>query len=122
MNRIKHRGYSLDKKKWIIGDLMQTDPNTTIIEGCDATNPANFNWVDNESVGQFSTIVDIKEVEVFAGDIVKCSKGRNDVVEFKNGCFWLKYRNCSLYRYMFELQNTVEVIGNIYLNPEKVDQ
>lgn len=67
-----------------------------------------------------SGITDIKDVEVYAGDILKCSRGRNDVVEFKNGCFWLTYRNCTLYHFMFELANSIEVIGSIHTNPELV--
>ncbi len=65
-----------------------------------------------------SGLFDVEEKEIYQGHILKCPKGRNDVVEFKNGAFWLKYRNCTLHRFMFELGNAVEVIGNVYTNPE----
>lgn len=65
-----------------------------------------------------SGIMDIKDVEVFSGHVLKCPKGINDVVEFKHGAFWLKHRNITLHKFMFDLGNAVEIIGVVHVNPE----
>ena len=57
-------------------------------------------------------------VEVFVGDIIKCPKGINDVIIFKQGAFWLKNRNVSLSHFLYVLRAEIEVIGNIHMNPE----
>lgn len=65
--------------------------------------------------------------EVFEGDIVKVPDdydkfGRNAgeilKVAFDSGCFRLKRPNSKGRGFYFEDDNTVEIIGNIYENPE----
>ena len=66
----------------------------------------------------FTGVLDDDGQEMFVGDILKCPKGRNDVIEMKNGAFWLRYRNVTLHKFLFELGAKVEVIGNILKTPE----
>lgn len=66
----------------------------------------------------FTGVFDNDGQEMFVGDILKCPKGRNDVIEMKFGAFWLRYRNITLYKFLFELNAKVEVIGNILKTPE----
>lgn len=66
----------------------------------------------------FTGETDTNGEEVYSGHIIKCPKGRNDVIEFKNAGFWLKYRNVTLHHFLYTLRCEIEVIGNIHMNPE----
>ncbi|QBX24807.1 hypothetical protein Javan210_0022 [Streptococcus phage Javan210] len=70
---------------------------------------------------------DIHGKEVFEGDIVKVpddydafghNAGEILKVAFDSGCFRLKRPNSKGRGFYFEDDNTVEIIGNIYENPE----
>lgn len=75
-------------------------------------NPSYF------EIMQFTGHRDKNGKDVFTGDIVKCTKGRNDLIEFQNGSAWLRYRNITLHRFVNELEQTIEVIGNIHENED----
>ncbi len=90
----------------------------------------NF-WVSRNFHGielmQFTGLHDVHGKEVFEGDIVKIPDdyntfGRNAgeilKVAFDSGCFRLKRPNSKGRGFYFEDNNTVEIIGNIYENPE----
>lgn len=82
----------------------------------------------NYELMEYTGCEDKNGVEIFEGDIVKRAvlyKGEIlesiNYVEFENGCFILK--NSSLNNYLFlskEYEN--EVIGNIYENPELLEE
>nr|UVY07305.1 MAG: YopX protein [Bacteriophage sp.] len=88
-------------------------------------------WISTEfneiELMESTGLHDIHGKEVFEGDIVKIPEdydkfGRNAgeilKVAFNNGCFRLKRPNSKGRGFYFEDDNTVEVIGNIYENPE----
>ncbi len=88
-------------------------------------------WISTEfneiELMESSGLHDIHGKEVFEGDIVKIPEnydkfGRNAgeilKVAFDSGCFRLKRPNSKGRGFYFEDDNMVEVIGNIYENPE----
>lgn len=86
--------------------------------------------VDKETLGQYTGLHDKNGKEIYEGDIVRCKKyiGGNFVdyciekgfVEFKDGEFGL-HRKQGYYQSLkkfLEYDYELEVIGNIYDNPE----
>ena len=120
MREIIFRGKSVTDGRWVFGDLsnygdyraITTTRGFSIIDSCE---------VIPETIGQYTGLTDKNGKRVFEADIVKvydvyCNETVVGVVEFCDGSF----RICdtdftSYYRWM---DYEVEVIGNIYDNPE----
>jgi uncharacterized phage protein (TIGR01671 family) len=77
--------------------------------------------VDYETIGQFTGSTDKNGVKIFEGDIVRAVTQSTKIyigtVTFENGAFW--YKNWPWFKFRFKFEN-VEVIGNIYDNPELI--
>ena len=127
MREIKFRGKCMFSNEWVYGDLIHKrhDRNALMIQdenglGCD---------VVPETVGQFTGLRDYDGKEIFEGDIVKCcymipewgwSGGAEEkeeevigAVEYCRGDFCI-----GEYPIVGFQENEMEVIGNIYDNPE----
>lgn len=66
---------------------------------------------------QFAGLHDCKGVEIYEGDILNLPEGRVSKVVFEDGCFYTPV-GTSRYRLGGWSSSFVEVIGNIYENPE----
>ncbi|WP_300440627.1 YopX family protein [Christiangramia sp.] len=122
MNTITFRVFDHKNKKYT-KDFFESDIDEEIVSSTETYSLVNTIWVNGEKGLQFSFELfaweyDSDGVAIFAGDIIKCPKGRNDVIEFKNGGFWLKHRSCTFHHFVYVLKNPIEVIGNIHMNPE----
>ena len=77
------------------------------------------NFLDWDTVGEYTGIKDINGVEIYEGDIVSADGMSNDVIIFKDGGFNLEggeYSENLLYQLIY--YGNYKVIGNIYDNPE----
>lgn len=132
MRVIKFRGKRLDNGEWVFGDLLRMYGTPFIYP-----DPAPNGWNDYEvipgTVGQFTGLLDKNGKEIYEGDIVSYkypiwrpdSFVRNEInyIGFRQSeCKFIvvcKNRHHDLHE-PYNLQ--VEVIGNIYDNPELLKQ
>lgn len=72
---------------------------------------------------KFSGLLDKHDQEIFEGDIIQNDHGAYGVVVFKDGCFMIKLSTPQeLYYSIADTVEDIEVIGNIYENPEIVEE
>lgn len=121
MREILFRGYNTAFKKWCYGNLIVCDNGEHIITD-------DYVSVKRETVGQYTGLTDINGIKIFEGDIVKYGRYKA-VVEFSskhnlgaNG-FEYDYNICGFFagnEFITDemIEGNVEVIGNIYDNPE----
>lgn len=124
------RGYDYSQGKgWIYGSLIKLDENNYgIIEesGISYTYTGAFDYchtpIQNETIGQFTGLLDSKGNKIFECDIVKRTVSMRDYAECDGqdiayyevihfGCSFTPF--CELGEYMKEY----EVVGNIFDNP-----
>lgn len=128
MREIKFRGKLIDIDEWVYGNY-----DTSIEDGDNGGTEVYYEEINTlltyinsqlvypETVGQYTGLKDRKGRDIFEGDIV--AEGTiNYVVAFYAGAWRLKQNIDgdtwwkSLYRYVANFR--VEVIGNVYENPE----
>lgn len=135
MNReIEYRGF--DSREWRYGDLEynRKDDVARIHTYKDDGSYNKQYLVDPYTVGEFTGMRDKHGVKIFEGDIIKHpyvdpifrdlvepkeGDGVTSEVVFHDGAFVVKYdENDFIYLDAFTRHGYVEVIGNIYDNPE----
>ncbi|WP_048341156.1 YopX family protein [Clostridium haemolyticum] len=141
MREIKFRGYVIEEligTQWVtdgfgVGKTEYTDGTNSVY----LSTPYGEYIVDEKSVGQYTGLKDIKGKEIYEGDIVKvtikyytdCSKEKLDrkkvtieIVSFDYYTFGLKEakddESITPLLWLVSLEAKLEVIGNIYENPE----
>ena len=70
---------------------------------------------------QFTGLKDKNGKEIYEGDIVCGMRGVIGVCEFYHGRFAIKYFEGIRLTFIYENKDDVEIIGNIYENPELLE-
>ena len=123
MRTIKFRGKSCNTGEWFYGNLYVADSfgSTYIHKSMDS-----FLEVYSETIGQFTGLKDKNGKEIYEGDIVKWkADNRLYAVIFNWGMFYASVEVCNQEIYGgFPLhalvgdEKGIEIVGNIYDNPE----
>ena len=127
MREILFRGKKVSDNEWVYGCLVNniygaSKPIIITDSDYDDNNCVNFDWdfVTPQTVGQFTGIYDKNGVKIFEGDIVRTDNGHIGYVIFRYGSF---VKECSCHYKAFRVYGDNEtVIGNIYDNPELLEQ
>lgn len=141
MREILFRGKNIYGGQWVEGSLL-TFPSgrTKILKKKNRGKAKIFKWndadlefdgitVDDKTVGQYTGLTDKNGRKIFEGDIVDCwSEGVNaqGTVQQRRDGLWIIYPAWQKH-IMWGLcpdeysNTTVEVIGNIYDNPELIN-
>ncbi|MBO3090839.1 hypothetical protein J5F27_02760 [Schleiferilactobacillus harbinensis] len=115
---IKFRGWRRKYQCWEYGYLIEC-PAPELNEIVEVTKYGGriIAAVERDSVGQFTGLHDKDGREIYEGDIVKNENGVLQVVEFHDGSFTLG----DYYFGSIGAGRVLEVIGNIYENPDLME-
>jgi hypothetical protein len=127
---IKFRGRRFDNGEWVYGSLICRNSTRSIVSHDLMIHPGWQEFdVDPETVGQCTGLIDKNDREVYEGDIIDTTiKARPImVVVWDEGALtWGLVDPTSGHRagdgYLDATMDYVEVIGNIYENPELLSQ
>jgi hypothetical protein len=115
MREIKFRGKSIETNEWVYGDFCTIpEPNILFLN---ANNEVDCEPVDPKSVGQFTGLNDNNDKDIYEGDVctvwMGCKQDNPYVVEDLRELYLDMSHADHYYRI-----TRIEVIGNIYENPE----
>jgi uncharacterized phage protein (TIGR01671 family) len=135
---IKFRAWDDEKKQWLLGYEYSNLGGFSLFGECMLLgewshilnayilNPEAYQHCEKDlRVMQFTGLHDKNGKEIYEGDIIRCrfidsSDGHCHDIYFHNGDFrirWTMFRLSELFDFM-EDKESLEVIGNIYENPE----
>lgn len=128
---IKFRGLTKEINSiWIYGSLIVFQDGITCICSFDADNTEELNKTDikSETVGQFTGLLDKNGDECYEGDLCRFSETSLYEIIMQDGCWSCKSKsfsnpqlsnNCSP---LYLWNRGIEIIGNVYSNPELLKQ
>lgn len=130
---ILFRAKSLESKRWIYGSYCYYKDYRDIEQHLIySRNNGNSEWVDKNTLGQYTGLKDKNGIKIFEGDVVSLLKedkekgGQKEFAKcqivYMEDCFCCKSSNTEYslmpcVRYKF-----IEVIGNIYDNKELIER
>lgn len=122
MNKeIKFRVYNTKSKSWVYRPKYEVHLfGETILLGVFMRNVTILNLNDCVAL-QYTGLLDLKENEIYEGDIIR---GKFDFgpAGFQYHVSSVKWHNQVGYQWNFWDLSTIEIIGNIYDNPELLKQ
>ena len=127
MREYKFRGKRIDNGEWVYGSLLISEPQEKSLEPLHCficPLDKGYHRVIPDTVGQFTGLHDKNGKEIYEGDIVLATlkffniNNEKCKVIFHNGSFGVQYGFSTDYFKTFSAWDEVEVIGNIYDNPE----
>lgn len=129
--KIKFRAKHITNGAWLYGDLLQTNEGSVCIgvHGQYIDDGMHFNdmydetpYIDEDTIGQFTGLLDKNGKEIYEGDILGCSEDNyflNEAVIFAEGCFMVKDDYTTTPMCAIDTQDRT-VIGNIHDNPSLI--
>lgn len=139
MNReIKFRGKMVPEQVWIYGTLLRIpaplvclekkEEDKYYIQFADPNYIPDWNMpyrmvqgqVDNNTIGQFTGLHDKNNIKIYEGDIVKYENMTGKIM-FLNGSFVMSDFEENEEWELGIINEEIEVVGNIYDNPELLE-
>lgn len=127
MRTIKFRGKSIDGKEWLYGDLVSSADKKRFAILVNYKESYDECEVAPETIGQFTGLHDCDGKEIYEGDVLRLGNSPSGVCEVK----WNESLAAFCIQFFFENKvgtrplggwvicgRKVEVIGNIFDNPE----
>ena len=121
MREHKFRGKGLGTKKWRYGSFVVLNDGDDV--ECQIVSPddGKIETVDCDSVGQYTGLHDKNGKEIYEGDIVENPGNKEKYkVAFKDDAFVVMFPT-GRYYYLYDENIFIEIIGNIFENPELFD-
>lgn len=122
-DRYLFRGKSLENGKWITGFLGHelADPDESGVENDFYFILSDFarkkTYVDAQTVGQCTGIVDKNGVLIYEGDRLKWNSRKYEII-YKDACFFAISKGFQNWKeYLFDIAS----LGNIHDNPELME-
>lgn len=120
MREILFRGKDFSgalNSSWIFGSLDTTENEYTIMIYPDRFGNKCRIFIDPKTVGQYTGLTDKNGKKIFEGDIVKYRNSSPCKIDYIDSQFVMMWKN--FYRNFERVyDDEIEVIGNIYDNPE----
>lgn len=133
MREILFRGKNVENE-WKYGNLvLWKDDRTTISTNNSVVEPVDYfrDWVRPETIGEYTGIKDKHGNKIFEGDITVARSNDKSptyfdwppaITEFENGMFVRKDYKLSTAFSAYSYNIEFEIIGNIYDNPELMEE
>ena len=118
MREILFRGKRVDSGELVYGWLCRVgDKYANIVE----KDTEVLYSVSTKTIGQYTGLIDKNGRKIFEGDIVDCLEFYGEVYYDPEGCFDLRDNTPEMCGGFIGDYNSLEVVGNIYDNPELLE-
>jgi uncharacterized phage protein (TIGR01671 family) len=124
----KYRGQAINTKEWVYGNLIGADWITGDVVDWDTEYICLEKWqmVIPETVGQYTGLKDKNGKEIYEDDIIRFGNQIGLIGEMQNGSYTFcrkeKYIKCDPLPFCSMSFKYVEVLSNIYDNPELLQE
>ena len=113
MREILFKGKTVYTNSWIYGNLINYNDDIYILTTPVSENIFNGHQVIPETIGQYTNMEDMNDVNIFEGDKVMLTDSSGDVKVFKvvmHEGRWVIMRNDTIYNDLYEVREICKVV------------